>query len=414
MPKLNINRSVGWLILATISGQLLFFVASPMLVEKYGAIGFGFFALSYAVVSIGGNLAALKIEVLIVAAKNQALAEELTAASLLCSLFVVFATFGLWKLGLSQLIKSNAVMVDIEWVTLVATILQAWVSVLSALATRQSLFSNLAFNKFLAFGTIAVAGLYLPVDFFVNGLVFSILISAVLQLLVLIAPLAGQLWNLSFIRYRGEVVQEIKSAISLIFPATALDVVSQQLPILIISSTFGSAILGMYALAARVVYAPFSSISSAVSTVFMGYFSKADNEQRRLLLSVTWRNLAIIGSVIYIPIMFFGPTVFALVYGPEWEMAGQMARALALMVLFNMVFSPTSLSFIVMGLRRVPVVAAASAFVYRITAFTVGALVDSIQLALYLFCFFEIVQIFLTNRILIKNLKSSILNIERK
>lgn len=402
---MDINRSVSKLVLATVLGQLLFFIASPMLVEKYGAEGFGLFALSYAVVSIGGNLAALKIEALIVAAKDQVVAEELTAASLMCALFVAFASFGIWKLGISHLIKLTAEMVNVEWVTLLATVFQAWVSVLSALATRQSLFGHLAFSKFLAFGVVAVAGLYLPVNFYVNGLVLSILISATLQLVVLSVPLAKQLLNIPFLRYRRDTMREIKSAISMIFPATALDVVSQQLPILIISSTFGVATLGMYALASRVVYAPFSSISSAVSTVFMSHFSRANNDQRRFLLRTTWGKLAIMGAAIYVPMMVLAPTLFGLVYGPEWEVAGQMARALALLVLFNMVFSPTSVSFIVMGLRRVPIVAAASAFLYRVAAFGIGAFFESILVALYLFCIFELIQIFITSRILLKNLK---------
>lgn len=402
---MNINRSVGQLIFSTIAGQLLFFIASPMLIERYGAEGFGLFALSYAIVSIGGNLAALKIEALIVAAKNQSLAEELTAASLVCSLIVTSAGFVLWKLFLSHFFKSTALMADTAWVTLFATILQAWVSVLSALATRQSLFGHLAINKFLAFGVIAFFGLYSPSEFYAGGLVFSILISAACQFIILAVPLSRILIGMSFTRYHSDTVSEIKSAVLLIFPATALDVVSQQLPVLIISSTFGVAMLGMYSLAARVVYAPFSSISSAVSTVFMSHFSRAGNAQRESLLIKTWGKLAIIGAVIYIPVMVFGPMLFAIVYGPEWEMAGQIARILALVVVFNMVFSPTSVSFIVMGLRRVPVVAAASAFVYRVAAFGVGVFFDSIFVALYLFCIFEIIQIAITNRILLKYLK---------
>lgn len=402
---MNLNKSVSQLVFATIAGQLLFFIVSPVLVERYGAEGFGLFALSYAVVSIGGNLAALKIEALIVAARDQDIAEELTAASLVCVLLVACAGFGLWKLGLSHVVKSGAGMADIEWVIFLATILQAWVSVLSALATRQSLFGHLAINKFLAFGVIAVFALYLPVDFYINGLVLSICISAALQLLILSIPFARRLLQLTYIKYSQNAIQEIKSAIFLIFPAAALDVISQQLPVLIISSTFGPALLGMYALSARIVYAPFSSISGAVSTVFMGQFSRADNEQRRPLLIKTWKKLTVLGSIIYVPVIMFAPLVFKWIYGSEWEMAGQMARVLALLVLLNFVFSPTSLSFVVMGLRHIPVVAATSAFAYRVAAFVVGALADSILFALYLFCFFEGIQIFITNRVLLKNLK---------
>ena len=89
----------------------------------------------------------------------------------------------------------------------------------------------------------------------------------------------------------------------------------------------------MYALSARIVYAPFSSISGAVSTVFMGQFSRADNEQRRPLLIKTWKKLTVLGSIIYVPVIMFAPLVFKWIYGSEWEMAGQMARVLALLVL---------------------------------------------------------------------------------
>lgn len=402
---MGLNKSVTQIVLATIAGQLLFFIASPILVDKYGADGFGLFALSYAVVSIGGNLAALKIEALIVAARNRAIAEELTAASLMCALLVSCAAFGLWKLCFPQVLKSTPGLVQIEWVIFLAAILQAWVGVLSALATRQALFGHLAVNKFMTFGVTAIVGLYWPDSFPGNGLVVSILISAALQMMVVSAPLTKQLGNISYLRYGRETIQEIKSAVSLIFPATALDVVSQQLPILIISSAFGATVLGMYALAARIVYAPFSSISGAVSTVFMSHFSRLDNVGRRTLLIKTWKKLAVMGGVIYIPILLAAPSLFRFVYGAEWEMAGGMARALALVVLFNMVFSPTSVSFIALGLRRVPVYAATAAFGYRIASFAVGVIADSVLVALYLFCIFEVLQIFMTNHILIKKLQ---------
>ena len=59
------DKSVTLLFFATFFGQALFFIISPWLVSKYGADGFGLFAISYAIIAVGGSLAAFKIDSLI-------------------------------------------------------------------------------------------------------------------------------------------------------------------------------------------------------------------------------------------------------------------------------------------------------------------------------------------------------------
>ena len=93
------DKSVVLLFFATLLGQALFLLLSPLLVSKYGADGFGVFALSYSLIAVGGSLAVFKIDSLIAIATDLKLGLELAAASiilvaLIAAIVLIFIALG--------------------------------------------------------------------------------------------------------------------------------------------------------------------------------------------------------------------------------------------------------------------------------------------------------------------------------
>lgn len=395
------DKSVAILFLGTFFGQALFFILSPWLVSKYGADGFGVFAFSYSIIAVGGGLAAFKIDSLIAITTDLKLSLELVAASIISVGIIGMIALILLVLGPNKLWLLDK---SICYIILCAAIVQAWVNILIALATKNSHFNYLAANKFLNFGALAVIAVVLPKNYLGSGLVASVLISVCLQLLLLCFPLRSELRALSFRRFEKNTVKEIQSAVKHLFPASALDMFTQQLPVLIISAAFGATILGMYSLASRFIYAPFASVIGSVSLVFTNQFSKNENGTRKLILVTTWKRLVIISLPFYLIGFIFAPYAFSEFYGESWSLAGEIARPLALLAFVNIIFSPTSVAFVIIGLRTVPIKLAVVAVIYRVFSFWVGYYFDNIIIGLYLLAFFETIQIFIINKFLINKL----------
>jgi O-antigen/teichoic acid export membrane protein len=395
------DKSVALLFLATFSGQVLFFLLSPWLVSKYGADGFGVFAFSYSIIAVGGGLAALKIDSLIAITTDLKLSNELVAASIIsvgiigmiALILVVLGPNSLWLLDKS-----------LCYIIICAAIVQALVNILIALATKNSHFNFLAANKFLNFGFLAVIALFLPKDYLGSGFVASVLICVCLQLLLLCFPLWPELRALSFGRFEKKTMNEIQSAVKHLFPASALDMFTQQLPVFIITTAFGPSILGMYSLASRFIYAPFASVIGSVSLVFTNQFSKNENGERKSILVKTWKRLVILSLPFYLIVFIFVPYAFTQFYGESWALAGEMARPLALLAFVNIIFSPTSVAFVIIGLRTIPVKLALTAVIYRIFSFWVGYYFNNIIIGLYLLALFEATQILIINKYLINKL----------
>ena len=395
------DKSVTLLFFATFFGQALFFIISPWLVSKYGADGFGLFAFSYAIIAVGGSLAAFKIDSLIAITRDLKLSLELAAASTISVGIVGIIALILLVIGPNKLWILDKTLC---YIVLCGAILQALVNILIALATKNSHFNYLAANKFLNFSAIAVIALFLPKNYLGSGLVASVLISVFLQLLLLCFPLWSELRSLHFRRFEKKTVKEIQSAVKHLFPASALDMFTQQLPVLIISAAFGASILGMYSLASRFIYAPFASVIGSVSLVFTNQFSKNETGERKLILVKTWKKLVIISLPLYFIGFIFAPYAFSEFYGESWSLAGDIARPLALLALVNIIFSPTSVAFVIIGLRTIPIKLALLAVIYRVFSFWVGYYFNNIIIGLYLLAFFETIQILIINKFLMNKL----------
>ena len=122
-----------------------------------------------------------------------------------------------------------------------------------------------------------------------------------------------------------------------------LNVLGIQLPALLLSVFYGAHVLGWFALGQRVIGLPMAIIGAAVAQVYFGQaanLARTDRGQIRALFFRTARRLALVGAVPIIPLAIAGPWLFSLVFGPEWEEAGQYVRVLSVMFIAQLVAVP--------------------------------------------------------------------------
>jgi O-antigen/teichoic acid export membrane protein len=118
------------------------------------------------------------------------------------------------------------------------------------------------------------------------------------------------------------------------------------MPIIVLPLIFSPAVGGLYFLAITVTLMPAYLLGTAALAVFK---NKTQEDLKRTgscstIFIKTGLVLFSIGAVPALLLIFFGPTLFTFVFGPEWREAGEYAKILAPLALIQLVY--LSLSYI--------------------------------------------------------------------
>lgn len=128
-------------------------------------------------------------------------------------------------------------------------------------------------------------------------------------------------------------------------PSALFNVLSLQLPIVLIALLYGAHESGYLGMTQRALGLPIALIGVAVGQVYLGELSNAmkrDLSSARAMFVRTSRTLLVVGLSTAIPIFFFGPPVFARILGHEWAQSGQFAKALSVSLAAQLLASPLS------------------------------------------------------------------------
>lgn len=141
-------------------------------------------------------------------------------------------------------------------------------------------------------------------------------------------------------------------------PADAINSVSAQLPLMIISARFGNESAGLFALTMRVLGAPTALLGRSVLDVFRRHAAEAfrDRAECRAEYVSTFKVLAA-GSVVFVICTYLlAEPVFATAFGPNWREAGTMAVWLAPLFALRFVASPLSYVFYIVGRQNIDLI----------------------------------------------------------
>lgn len=126
-------------------------------------------------------------------------------------------------------------------------------------------------------------------------------------------------------------------------PSNYVYTAGNNIPIVLLTSLFGSSVTGLFGLANSIIRLPMDLIGASVSQVF---YSEAANigranprEIKRLAVKLI-KKLAIIALVPLTTLLIFGPWLFSFVFGTQWYEAGIYARILSVMVYFHFIILP--------------------------------------------------------------------------
>jgi len=335
----------------TTIAQAIPIAISPILTRLFTPSDFGVLALFVAIASIIADIATLRYELAIVQPHSDEDAAALVVlsaiiASVISMLFLVFiyvfnGELQLW-LGRPDLGPWLYLVPVTVFITGLYRSLNYWY-------TRKKLFKNIAISKInQGVGTAAVqvgAGLATTGP---AGLIWGYILGQVIALITLIKKNSTDERKM----FRRVKYQQIKlNAIHYqkipkysTFGVLA-DILSLQMPVLVISKFYDMAQTGSFSLTFRVVSLPMSLVSGALSQVLFQNISKmhreSPNQIKAEVLKLFFLLLALMIPFVGF-IWLFGEDLFAVVFGEPWREAGKMAAILAIAVAIRFAVSPLS------------------------------------------------------------------------
>jgi O-antigen/teichoic acid export membrane protein len=347
------------LITGTTIAQLIPIAISPLLTRMYSPEDFGIFTLFTTMASLVGIVAAGRYELAIILPKDD---EDAVSIFILCIIITsalsltALGIITLFHSGIASIMKNEGVS---KWLfVLPLTILLAgFCQSLNYWFNRKKQFRNMATSRVAQSASTGAANIafgFLGTGSF--GLIVGGIVGQVAAFLYLGRLFAiKDLGKLKFVsKYRMmKKAKEYKDFPTVNALHAFVDMLQLSGITFIISSFFGSTLLGFYALTMRIIQAPISLIGSSIAQVFYQSATRIyqDNgDLYRYLLSMV-RRLSMIGIAVS-ALLYLSPPLFRFFFGEMWTEAGSYAQILAPWVLVKMIISPISQIPIILGKQR--------------------------------------------------------------
>jgi O-antigen/teichoic acid export membrane protein len=332
---------------------------APICTRIYSPRDFGVFAQFAAVTAILLPAASMGFEITIPLEKDDRRAKSIAQLCVLIVAMMAIVTACVFLFG--PLVMPRWIdpsMVPYWWVGLITVAASGYYQMATYLAIRNRAYGAIGKTTFVqAIGASAVqvfGGLLVRGP---GALLFSAAVASGLGGTQLVRASGGsgsfwrEKWTWSGItasvrKYWGMASGSLSS--------NALNTAALQLPILMVSATYGLKICGLFLLAARLVSVSDRIITVSVARTFYGEAALRFAEDPRALRPLFIKavlSLAGVGIAGAAAIWFLAPPVTRLVFGPAWSEAGLYARYLAPRFIGTIICSPVSDTTFILGRR---------------------------------------------------------------
>jgi len=368
-------RHVGTVLGGALGAQALPLLAAPLITRMCTPSDMGAFSVWLGVVAISAIAATLRLETAMILDHEPA--QQRVCFTVVChsasvtALLVALGALLAHALGLAALSGQS-------WGALLllgpGTWLTAYTQTTLAYATSHKAFGKAARAKVWGAGTIALTQLVL-LAFGAGeaGLLAGQLIglgAGLVAATLLLHPPRPRL-ALRLDRAAHAYLHRHRKFWRFSLPSNLLNALVGQMPLFLIGMRHGALAAGLYALTQRVLAAPVSLLAASVLEVFkresvhefqtLGHCSHA--------YRYTFKALSMLGAGPALVLLLFSPQLFALVFGPSWRPAGELAQILAPLCFLNFIASPLSYVFFVAGKQQVDLLWQVALFCTTLVAF---------------------------------------------
>ena len=339
----TVVHSVALLMSGNALGQLVMLLSLPVITRLYSPNDISLLAVYIAIMSIISIAGCLRFEIAIPIPENDKTATNLTALALISSLMtavlIVIILFVIW-LGQINIVVEYPLW-NYAWLFPIGTVFAGLYATMSYWSIRKQRYYLVGKTRVIQMtvGSITQIG---------SGLMgsgyFGLLLGHLLMTSAGFFGLVRSAWIKDHYLLREISYSELRNTFIAYknFPKFSVaeglaTTGAQQLAIILISLLVGGEEVAFFFIAIRVLQAPVSLVTNAVSKV---YLQRSPMHLRNgTLRKFTNKFLLSIGGICSIPCMLFGyysVEIFELVFGAEWARAGKIAIVLMPMVVISL------------------------------------------------------------------------------
>ena len=356
-------RNVLTVASGTAAAQAIGMAFAPFITRLYGPEIFGLQSLFISVVGLFATVAALGYPTAIVLPKNDLDALGLARLSvyiglgtaLLSSIALYYFGENLFKLLNAEKISEYAFLMPVAvFLSVLGAVLAQWLirKKQFALTAKYSVFTSILLNTIkTGMGLINPTAMVLIVTN-VIGTVFGTALTW-FGWCRLTPSSADENKSIGLPTTLKQLAIQHRDFPLLRTPQNLINALSQSLPILLLSTYFGTSAAGQYSIAITVLGIPASLIGGSVMAVFYPRITEAIHrgENARSLIVKATLGMAASGAIPFLIIMVAGPLIFKLVFGESWQSAGIYAQWLSIWIFFQYVNKPAVSAIPALGLQ---------------------------------------------------------------
>ena len=348
-PKSEFSRNVLTLMTGTTIAQSIPIAISPILTRIYTPEDFGVFALYMSIVAFVSIIITGRYEMAIVLPKDDEDAINILALSFFIMLFIVFMStliIAFFKENILTILNAQSVG-NLLYLVPISLFLAGLNQIFNYWSNRKEYFKNISSAQILQSLGIGVAQPTFGYFSVYSGLIFGNIIGRVVSSFVYIDKFLKNDKALLASVNKTVMIKNMKKHkdFPLINSLHAFsDIIRTSGSVMLISSFFGSTILGFYALSLRVLQVPVGIIGSALGQVLYHKFTNIHNKNEELYPYVkkVLIKLFLISLPLFIILYLISPSLFAFVFGEKWRVAGEYSQILVPYLFMNFLVSPIS------------------------------------------------------------------------
>ncbi len=341
-------KQTGTLASGAMLAQIIGLLATPVLSRYYFPEDFGLLGSILTLAGIIAVILSLKYEMAIVLTEKRKETYSVVGLSLLImiGLFFIISSILIKEPSLLKYMGVNNTSTLIVIVLLLITLGLGVQNILYQWHTKLENYGTMSKNKVIQKMSIVFLQLVIILLFSNHfGLIWGFTLGLLISLLVLILPLKQEIKSLKLNKH--DLIRSSKKYFRFPLytaPQNLLNAISQGLPVLLLGYFFDLKTVGFYFFAVRILQLPSSVIGGSIRQVFYKRASDLRTNIPQLFIEFKKTTFGLLCLIIVpvIIIFMFGPELFSLCFGSEWEKAGEMAKWMMLWIGLMFVNPPSN------------------------------------------------------------------------
>lgn len=364
--------------------QAIGFISAPIIARLFIPEHFGVAALFGSIAGIFNQASTLTYPQAIILSKEEEEALSLAKLSTLV-LFIFVGAFFIVSLG-------GAIFFEISWykklgiwffIIPLYILLLGLINVIMAWNIREKRFMNVSkaqVTEAITQSVVRIAAALISGSS-VFGLISGFLCSAGMRLMVLLRSLGGVSTKNMFKPRGSDLLHVAKSYVDFplyVMPAGFMNAFTLNLPVIAMVYFFDSAVIGLYAMAGRLLLMPTDFILQAVNKVYFRKAAEILNEKRSLRPSFikTTIGLMIVAAFFFSMMILYGEKLFVLFLGERWAGTGKYAILLSPWLFSKFILPPSNAILVIQRKNRMRFYIQLLGTLCKITALVIGLYVS--------------------------------------